>query len=77
MAQSAVACSPIRVSFFWDKGPLPELDLEKRLSFVKLAIMIKDNIKLDNLLRPKPESEELAEPHLGLALPDEATAERR
>ena len=80
MAQSAMAPSPLGVHFFWDKSNQPELDWEKWLATIKLAIMVKENIQVDKLLQPKPENEELdypTEPHYEQALPDETTAERR
>ena len=42
--------------------------------------MVKENIQVDKLLQPKPESEDLdypTEPHYELALSDETTAKRR
>ena len=62
MAQSTMACSPFGVHFFWDKSHQPELDWEKRLATVKLAIMVKEIILVDNSLQPKPENEELDYP---------------
>ena len=38
MAQSTMARSPLGVHFFWDKSHQPELDWEKWLVTVKLAI---------------------------------------
>ena len=75
-----MACSPLGVHFFWDKSHQPELDWEKWLATVKLAIMIKENIQVDQLLQPRPKNEELdypTEPHYEPGLPDETTAERR
>ena len=80
MAQSTMAHSQLGVHFFWDKGHQTELDWDKWLSTVKLATMVKDNIQVEKLLRPKPESEDLGyptQPNYGPALSDEATAERR
>ena len=62
MAQSAMARSLLGVHFFWDKSHKPELDWEKWLATVKLAIMVKENIQVDKLLQPKPEIEELDYP---------------
>ena len=79
MAQSAMARSPLGVNFFWDEGHQSEHDWEKWLSTVKLAIMVKDNIQVDKLLQPRPESEDLeypTEPHYEHALSDETTAEK-
>ena len=75
-----MARSPLGVHFFWDKSHQPELDWEKWLATVKLAIMVKENIQVDKLLQPWPENEELdypTEPHFEPALPHETTAERR
>ena len=80
MAQSAMARSPLGVNFFWDKGHQPELEWEKWLATVKLAIMVKENIHVDKLLQSRPENDELdypSEPHYEPALSDETTAERR
>ena len=79
MAQSAMTRSPLGVNFYRDKGHQPELDWGKWLSTVKLAIMVKDNIEVEKLLQPKPESEDLnypAQPHYEPPQPDETTAER-
>ena len=57
-----------------------ELDWEKCLSTVKLAIMVKDNIQVEKLLQPKPEREDLdyaAQPHYEPPQSDEKTAEKR
>ena len=80
MAQSAMARSPLGVNFYWDNGHQPELDWDKWLSTVKIVIMVKDNIQVEKLLQPKPESEDLdypAQPLYEPPQPDETTAERR
>ena len=80
MAQPTMARSPLGVNFFWDKGHQHEIEWEKWLATVKLAIMVKENIQVDKLLQPRPENEELdypTEPHFEPALSDETTAERR
>ena len=80
MAQSTMARSPLGVNFFWDKGHQPEIEWEKWLATVKLAIMLKENIQVDKLLQPRPENEDLdypTEPHYEPALPNETTAKRR
>ena len=56
MAQSTMARSPLGVNFFWDKGHQPEIEWEKWLATVKLAIMVKENIQVDKLLQPRPEN---------------------
>ena len=53
MAQSTMARSPLGVNFFWDIGHQPEIEWEKWLATVKLAIMVKENIQVDKLLQPK------------------------
>ena len=80
MAQSAMTRSLLGVNFYCDKGHQSELDWDKWLSTVKLAIMVKDNIQVEKLLQPKPEREDLdypAQPHYEPPQPDETTAERR
>ena len=74
-----MARSPIGVHFFWNKGHQPVLDWDKWLSTVKLAIMVKDNIKVEKILQTKPESEDLDYPTQPPepALSDETTAEKR
>ena len=75
-----MATSPLGVNFYWDKGHQPDLDWDKLLSTVKLAIMVKDNIQLEKLLQPQPESEDLdypAQPHYEPPQPDETTVGRR
>ena len=49
-----MARSPLGVNFYWDKGHQPELDWDKWLSTVKLAIMVKDNIQVEKILQPNP-----------------------
>ena len=71
---------PLEVNLFWDSGPQEELDCDKWLSTLKLAIMVKDNIQKNNLLHPKLENKELdypADPDYTPALASETTAERR
>ena len=58
----------------------PEIDWERCLSTVKLAIMVKDNIQVEKLVQPKPEREDLdyaAQPHYEPPQSDEKTAEKR
>ena len=57
-----MARSPFGVHFFWDKGHKPELDWDKWLSTVKLAIMVKDNFQVEKVVQPIPESEDLVYP---------------
>ena len=62
MAQSTMACSPLGVSFIWDKGYRPEIDWEKWPATVKLVIMLKYYIQVIKLLQPKQGSEDLDYP---------------
>ena len=80
MAQSAFSRSPIGVALFWKKGAQPTTTWEKWITTTNLAISAKENIQVENLLRPKPTAEELEypqEPTYEPALPDETTAEKR
>ena len=80
MAQSVMARSPLGVNFFWEKGHQPDLDWDKWISTVKLTIMVKENIKIEKLLQPKPGIEDLdypAQPHYEPPQPDKTTAEKR
>ena len=54
MAHSALAKSPIGVTLFWDKGPQPNVTWEKWFSTAKLAIIAKESIQVDKLIRPRP-----------------------
>ena len=79
MAQSAIAKSPFGVTLFWDKGPEPNITWEKWFSTAKLAIMPKESIQVDKLLRPRPTSAELDYPQEPIYEPttsDETTAEK-
>ena len=80
MAQSALAKYTIGVTLFWDKGPQPNMTCEKWFSTAKLAIIAKESIQVDNLLRPRPTSAELEypqEPIYEPPIPDETTAEEK
>ena len=80
MAQSAIAKSPIGVTLYWDNGPQPNIVWEKWFETVKLAITAKENIQVEKLLRPRPQSAELDYPHEPCYEPptsDETTAEKR
>ena len=54
MAQSTKARSPLGVNFFWDKGHQPEIEWEKWLATVKLAIMVKKIYKLTSYSNQDP-----------------------
>ena len=60
MAQSPTKRTPLGIDPFWDKPtPDPHLRWEKWRVQYKLALLAKENIILDTLLRPKPEMVEL------------------
>ena len=80
MAQSAMARSPIGLSLFLDKGPQPNMVWEKRFSTAKLAIIAKESIQVDKLLRPRLTNADLEYPQEPIYEPptsDETTAEKR
>ena len=80
MSQSAILRSPIGIPLFWEKGAQPITTWEKWITTTKLAISAKENIQVEQLLRPRPTREELdylQEPIYEPALPDETTAEKR
>ena len=59
MAQSAIAKLLVGVAVFWDKTPQNKSVWEKWFSTAKLAIIAKETIQVDKLLRPRPTSAEL------------------
>ena len=60
MAQSATKRTPLGIDPFWDKPtPDPPLRWEKWRVQYKLALLAQENIILDTLLGPKPETVEL------------------
>ena len=60
MAQSATKRTPLGIDPFWDKPtPDPPLRWEKWRVQYKLALLAKENIILDTLLGPKPDTVEL------------------
>ena len=80
MPQSVLLRSPICDALFGEKGAKPTTTWEKWITTTKLAISAKENIQVENLLRPKPTIEELdypQEPIYEPALPDETAAEER
>ena len=80
MAQSAKMKSPIGVTLFSDIRPQTNMVWEKWFSTAKLAIVAKDNIQVDKLLRPRPQNPELRHPHEPISEPptaDETTAKKK
>ena len=60
MAQPATKRTPLGIDPFWDKPtPDPPLRWEKWRVQYKLALLAKENIILDTLLGPKPDTVEL------------------
>ena len=61
MAQSATQKrNPLGIDPFWDKlSADPPLKWEKWQMQAKLALLVKENITLDTLLEPKPETVQL------------------
>ena len=53
MAQSTLK-SPIGVPLFWETGANPNQEWAQWFSTFKLAVMAKENLKVDKLLRTKP-----------------------
>ena len=53
MAQS-VLISPIGVPLFWEAGANPNQEWAQWLSTFKLAVMAKENLKVEKLLRTRP-----------------------
>ena len=62
MAHSAIAKTPIGIILYWDKGPQPNMVLKKWFSTAKLAIIAKESLQVDKILRPHPTSAELEYP---------------
>ena len=54
MAQSASIKSPLGFPLIWDNGANPEEEWEQWFFTLKLAVMAKENLKVDKLLRTKP-----------------------
>ena len=80
MAQSASLKSPKGVPLFWKTGTNPGQEWSKWFSIFKLAVMAKENLKVDKLLRTKPTPADLfysAMPSLGGTRPNESEEEGR
>ena len=59
MTQPATKRTPLGIDPFWDKTPDPPLRWEKWRVQYELALLAKENIILDTLLGPKPDTVEL------------------
>ena len=57
MAQSAK--TPLGVNPFWELGPTPPLEWKQCFSTLKMAIMARDKIEVDKLLKLKPQPTDL------------------
>ena len=80
MAQSASLKSPIGVPLFLASGANPGQEWSQWFSTFKLAIMAKENLKVDKLLRTKPTPVDLfypAMPSLEETRPNESKEEGR
>ena len=53
MAQSSTQSSPKVVPLFWESGANPNQEWSQWFSTFKLAVMPKENLKVDKLLRTK------------------------
>ena len=66
MAQSAaavtIARSPVGIPFFWETGVEPPVEWPIWAATLKLAIMAKNSINVDSLLKHKPDTKDLTYP---------------
>ena len=66
MAQSAaavsIARSPVGIPFFWESGMEPPVEWPIWAATLKLAIMAKNSINVDSLLKHKPDMKDLTYP---------------
>ena len=66
MAQSAaavtIARSPVGIPFFWETGIEPPVEWPIWAATLKLAIMAKNSINVDSLLKHKPDRKDLTYP---------------
>ena len=80
MAQSSTQKSAIRVPLFWESGANPNQEWSQWFSTFKLAVMAKENLKVDKLPRTKPAPADLfcpAMPSLEEARQNESEEETR
>ena len=64
MAQSAIPKSPLGVPVYWESGANPTSEWSTWFGTLKMAIMARDNLIVDKLLRLKPTRAELFYPTL-------------
>ena len=57
MAQSAK--TPLSVNAFWQQGATPPIEWKQWFSTLKMAIMARDSIEVDKLLKLKPQPKDL------------------
>ena len=62
MAQSSTPKSPIAVPLFWESDANPNQEWSQWFSTFKIAVMAKENLKVDKLLRTKPTPADLFYP---------------
>ena len=62
MAQSAK--TPLGVNPFWEQGATPPIEWKQWFSTLKMAIMARDSIEVDKLLKLKPQPTDLFYPTL-------------
>ena len=65
MAQSAavpIARSPVGIPFFWESGMEPPVEWPTWAAILKLAIMAKNSLNVDSLLKHKPDIKDLTYP---------------
>ena len=66
MAQSAaaitIARSPVGIPFFWETRDEPPVEWPIWAATLKLAIMAKNSINVDSLLKHKPDTKDLTYP---------------
>ena len=62
MAESAK--SPLGLNSFWEAGATPSTEWKQWFSKIKMAIMARDNIEVDKLLKLKPQATDLFYPTL-------------
>ena len=65
MAQSAavpIARSPVGIPFFWESGMEPPVEWPTWAATLKLALMAKNSLNVDSLLKHKPDIKDLTYP---------------
>ena len=64
MAQSSIPITPLGVPVFWESGANPTSEWSTWIGTLKMAIMARDNLVVDKLLKLKPTQAELFYPTL-------------